>query len=385
MPCHARVRGRIAVAAVLVLVAPAISHAGLVDDESWRKTSDDGRYVLVMVSQHPVDEDFSRKNREAEVRDIRRRYQQSGLYRNDGSSEPLWTIPYHLPVYAVYLAPDGEYLVLAVEHWSHTISNIGPGGRVHFYRRGEALASYQEPDFIRCFAFKWLASRLLDDHVILCRRARFDPQALTYTVTTSQSEEVVFDVTTGKIVRRWSPWLLYEGILLVAVPLIVFGLSRRGAPRAAAPGEPRRSRLQFSLQETFGLVTAICLFLWLANLSGVLAIACFVIGFVGGALAWFRSRNRRAWPIGAMLSLYGGFLGVLAWARLSDYLLLLRPSSYLVLGTLVALGSVGILSGGWLGGWLERRRQHLRAARCTGESSRRIDCEAARSGRGEIS
>jgi hypothetical protein len=122
-------------------------------------------------------------------------------------------------------------------------------------------------------------------------------------------------------------------------------------------GEQRRSWLQFSLREMFVLVAAVCLFLWLSRLSSMLAIVCFVAGFVGGGIAWVCSKSRRAWQIGGVLSRYGGFLGLLSWARLSDFVFspLYRQEPYMVLGTLLALGSIGVVGGGWLGGWLERR------------------------------
>jgi hypothetical protein len=364
MFCHLTALGRhrMVVIAVVMFAAPAVSNAGLVHEESWRIASQDGRYVLVMVSPHPVDEDASRHDREAEVREIRKTYKQSGLYPNDGSSEPLWTIPYHIPDYAVYIAPDGRHLVIAMQHWSHTISNIPPGGVVFFYRNGEALASYRDYELISCFAFKSMANRLYRGHVIDCQEASFDPQARTYTVQTSQSEEIVFDVTTGKIVCRWSPWPVYLGIPLAVVPVVVFWLCRRGPRGAVAVSEQRRSWLQFSLREMFVLVAAVCLFLWLSSLNSMLAFVCFVAAFVGGGIAWVCARSRRAWFIGAISSLYGGFLGLLSWARLGDFVFSpwYRQNPHLVLGTLLALGSIGVVGGGLLGGWLERRQRQLR-------------------------
>ncbi|MCY2989796.1 MAG: hypothetical protein NTY19_18265 [Planctomycetota bacterium] len=346
----------LALMAVLIFAAPGITKAGLVWEESWRIPSQDGRYLLVMVSPHAVDEDASRQTREAEVREIRKTYKQSGLYRNDGSSEPLWTIPYHIPDYKVYIAPDGEHLVIAMEYWGHTISNIPRGGVVFFYRKGEALASYRDHELIRCFALKWMANSLFN-RGIDCKEASFNPQSLTYTVTTSQSEEVVFDVTTGTIVRRWSPWPFYLGMPLVGVPLVVFGLCRRRSLRSTTDARQLRSWHQFSLREMFVLVAVVCLILWLSSLNSMLAIVCSVIAFVGGGISWICSRSRRAWLIGAILSLYGGFIGLLSWARLSDLVFspLSRQDPHMVLGTLVALGSMGVVGGGLLGGWLERR------------------------------
>ena len=372
--------------AVLTFAAPGITRAGLVWEESWRIASQDGRYLLVMVSPHPVDEDASRQTREAEVREIRKRYKQSGLYRNDGSSEPLWTIPYHIPDYKVYLAPDGEHLVVAMEHWGHTISNIPRGGVVFFYRKGEALASYRDHELIRCFLLKWMAGRLFSRDID-CTEARFDPQALTYTVKTSQSEEVVLDVTTGRIVRRCSPWPLYLGIPLAVVPLVVFKLCRRGARRATTDAEQLRSWVQFSLREVFVLVAAVCLFLWLIRLNSMLAVVCTAIAIVGGGIAWVCSRSRRAWLIGAILSLYGGFLGLLSWARLSDFVFspLSRQDPRMVLGTLLAIGSIGVVGGGLLGGWLERRVRNPRPHLSINEPRRQVDREATPCTRGKVS
>src|SRR5438034_10355106 len=54
-------------------------------------------YVFVMIAPGVGEEDVSlwREDIAASIREIRRLYTKSGLYRNDGSSEPLWTVAWY--------------------------------------------------------------------------------------------------------------------------------------------------------------------------------------------------------------------------------------------------------------------------------------------------
>jgi hypothetical protein len=181
---------------------PAATLAALAHPSSWKQVSDDGRYVLVMVSPLPVDED-ARDPFDHEIRSIRATYAQSGLYHNDGTNTPLWTIRYWIWTQEVFIAPDGERLVIASDDWFHSYDHV-----VSFFSNGRELASYSTTDLL---SFARLKS-LINGEPIDCGGMTFDADALTFTTRTQQGEAFTFDVTTGRLIRHWSPFPVFIAI-----------------------------------------------------------------------------------------------------------------------------------------------------------------------------
>ncbi len=176
-------------------------HAGLAHPASWRKTSADGNYVLVMVSPLPVAEDAGHQAFDGdEIRAIRARYSQSGLYRNDLSNSPLWTVPYYTNDYDPHIGADGKHLVFASTNWRQSHGTIAI-----FYENGNELADYELHELI---PFPMTRARC-GFYSPECSACIFDPQAMTLTVRTDQRDEFVFDAVTGKIIRQWTPWPIY--------------------------------------------------------------------------------------------------------------------------------------------------------------------------------
>src|SRR6266849_3157524 len=71
---------------------------------SYRVVCPNGKFVFVMIATafaNERPEDWG-EDRAKEIREIRARYTQSGLYRNDGSNDPLWTVDWYS--FHVYVA-----------------------------------------------------------------------------------------------------------------------------------------------------------------------------------------------------------------------------------------------------------------------------------------
>lgn len=106
-------------------------------------------------------------------------------------------------------------------------------------------------------------------------------------------------------------------------------------------------------------VTAMCVLLWGISFNGVFVIVCLVIALLGGGIAWACSKTRQAWSIGAVLSLYGGLLALVCWARLGDFYDWFRyEPAVFMMGTLI-----GVIAGGLVAGWLERSQQVTQSKR----------------------
>lgn len=208
----------------LALVSTVVS-AGLPGRPSWRQVSDDGRYVLVMVSPLPVEEDLEHNGVDAnEIRSIRATYSQSGLYPNEATATPIWTVPYHDTTHQAFIGPQGKYLVLAHEDWYGWSGHFGHVAT--FYSSGTELASYLDTDL---FSLLYLSLPFLAP--VDGDGVSFDARALTFTSSTTQGDTIVFDVTNGQIVRQTSPLLKAIGVavfgLLVAVVILTRVLRRQ--------------------------------------------------------------------------------------------------------------------------------------------------------------
>jgi hypothetical protein len=117
------------------------------------------------------------------------RYNRSGMYRNDGSGVPLWTVDWYAT--RVDPSPDGIHAVRLEP------CPTGLGGEVlGFLAGGSVLRSYQLEDLIMHpkrldhsgSYFRWLDGNR-------CDWGRF-----TYTVRTAEGRSLAFDVRSGELV-----------------------------------------------------------------------------------------------------------------------------------------------------------------------------------------
>ncbi|MGH7138592.1 MAG: hypothetical protein ACREHD_22835 [Pirellulales bacterium] len=159
----------------------------------------------------PVDEDAGHDAFDAkEIRRIRATYTQSGLYRNDCTATAIWTLPYHDWTHDVYIAPDGKCLVIADDDWDRSNGHV-----VSFYANGNQLTSYSATDLVSSINLKSVVN--WPNGLIGCGGIEFDADALTFTSRTNQGETFVFDVTTGKVIRQWSPFPSIVASVLAAI------------------------------------------------------------------------------------------------------------------------------------------------------------------------
>lgn len=208
-------------AIVMLLALPAVeARAGLADSHSWQQVSDDGQYLLVMVATSQSELDGKWRWQLEERLRIRATYKESGLYRNDGSTEPLWTFP-RWSSGTAFILPDGKHVVLAQESWRHSYQHV-----VRFYSSGKVIATYDYFDLEPYYHWSWRVLGAAE-----CRDWQLDSVARTVTLRTTQGETFVFDVTTGKIIRRSSPYPKYValggGFVLVLMGAVGFWFFRR--------------------------------------------------------------------------------------------------------------------------------------------------------------
>jgi hypothetical protein len=215
-----------------LLAVENTAFAGLSEWFTETAVSGDGKYILVTISNRPLDvelaDDRLDEAEKERVEYVRSLYPKCGLYRNDGSNTPLWTYDGRWSVDPI-VAPDGEHVVFP-GGWT---SNEYAFQAVEFTRRGKTIRSYDDSDIIPAWLLKFLASGKRGSR---CDGYWFDPGAMTFTIRTNQSEEFTFDVRTGEIVATRSPFLLYFsliGVFMVAMIATPIFLVRRIRHRKA--------------------------------------------------------------------------------------------------------------------------------------------------------
>ncbi|HKZ55002.1 MAG TPA: hypothetical protein VJ123_05955 [Anaerolineales bacterium] len=140
-----------------------------------------GRFVFVMLTPEE----------ERQVPSIRSQYPEAGMYRNDGSATPLWTVDWYS--FKVDLTSDGVYLV----RWGPW-PGWGEFGELAlaFYRNGHKLKSYKVRDLV---AIPELLPRSAS-HYQWLKSALFNDAARVVKVETYNGETYAFDVTTGAVI-----------------------------------------------------------------------------------------------------------------------------------------------------------------------------------------
>src|SRR5262245_49537498 len=137
---------------------------------SYSVVTKDERFVFVMLVPSGM-----RSEERAKGKEVQQKYDQSGLYRNDGSREPLWTVDGYS--WKAYPASDGVHLVcvsLFVHHGSSP-----PGQVLRFFANGKPTGVYTA-DELTSYSFLLPGS---PTGKIWLREDQFDEENLTYSVT----------------------------------------------------------------------------------------------------------------------------------------------------------------------------------------------------------
>lgn len=165
--------------------------------EDYQIVSGNGEYVFVMLEQ----ENFV-EGQDAAIRKI---YSRSGLYKNDGSSTPLWTIDWYSHKDEVYVSSDGKHVV-RMGPWPRLGNerHPEPGGpslkqlAVAFHENGKLLKEYTIDDLVD--DTKKLSTSI--SHFEWKKDVELDEGLGRFTVTTLEGKRFVFDIGAGEIVER---------------------------------------------------------------------------------------------------------------------------------------------------------------------------------------
>lgn len=164
----------------------------------YSQVTENGQYVFVMLPTKQGWFDFVDEDKK-----LRDKYPQSGLYRNDGSTTPLWAVDWHAG--EVYPSSDGKHLV-EMGPWARVWDekDLEPGGpalkqlAVAFHENGKLLKEYTIGEVVD--DAKKLPKTV--SHFGWKKDVELDEGLGRFTVTTLEGKRFVFDITSGEIVER---------------------------------------------------------------------------------------------------------------------------------------------------------------------------------------
>ena len=155
----------------------------------FSRTSVDEKYVFVAVA--PKDSEMASMYITKPELD---KYPETGLYRNDGSTTPLWTLETVSFSINVWIPADGVHFI-AEGPWPHDRENFSDVALL-FFDRGKLIKSYRVNELVAhpedlprsTSHYQWLNKFVLNDRVGKAW------------VTTLNGEKYVFEISTGKII-----------------------------------------------------------------------------------------------------------------------------------------------------------------------------------------
>ena len=193
------------------------------DTEAMRRSyvspSANNKFLFVMIASIEIESDGISYGDEGkkEAQRIRAKYPSSGMYLNDGSTKPLWTVDWY--AHSVLVASDGNHIIRR-GGWATKLSDEA----FTIFEQNKVIRSYQISDLVdtelllphTAHHFQWEEAIALDDY------------NHTLFVSTLSKERYVFDLLTGETISVEKPirmWLMLSGVIIMFV--IIFGLTKR--------------------------------------------------------------------------------------------------------------------------------------------------------------
>jgi len=148
--------------------------------KDYKLETENNEYVFVMLATPEW-----AKYQHSGIREV---YPRSGLYRNDGSTTPLWEVYWYS--FEVYPSSDGRHLV-RMGPWASSTGQLA----LSFHRDGKEIKSYMIKDLVR-------DEKKLDyavSHFFWKSELRYDDEKGLLFLKTKDDQTYLFSVKTGEI------------------------------------------------------------------------------------------------------------------------------------------------------------------------------------------
>lgn len=343
---------------ILTTASSTSLFAGLIGAHSWSVVSPDGRYIVVMLMPESLriatKKDFETyhpgevyREQGAELRSM---YSECGVYANDGSTKPLWKIPWYIPAYNVYFSRDGEHVSIVQGDSIHMISDIPVGAQLYFHHQNGSHQAWIEQEIGWSWGLRFLFCRFILDKPFWYNESLEQPSD-TYVIETNLHETFVFDITTGQMISSSSLWNKGLIAFFVAVPLSIYFMLRREHGDAST----KHSLMRFSVRKLLVAMTFVGVWFWLVTVNWVLAVAVIVPIAFGGGIARLCTKRPRAWITGTLLAIYGCVWGMFLWSIFIEPMIWQDKKDEPYVWLLPVFAVVGLIGGAIIAGILERR------------------------------
>ena len=176
---------------LLIITTPLFAYGDKeAPPRSYAISSPNNKFIFVMIAPNAFElVSFYSDETKQEAKRVREKYSKSGMYLNDGSTTPLWTVDWYSR--SVLIASDGVHLIRRGP-WALKSSNEA----FTFFANGKAVRSYKIRDLVKSIKdlhhtvshFSWEAPDSM----------KLDEDKHTLSVSTLNNEHYIFDYRTGK-------------------------------------------------------------------------------------------------------------------------------------------------------------------------------------------
>ncbi|HEX8637621.1 MAG TPA: hypothetical protein VF692_06140 [Pyrinomonadaceae bacterium] len=166
---------------LLVLFASLTTYGkGVFAPYTYAASSANNKYLFVMIA--PPGEE---RNATERSQKLRAEYPKSGMYLNDGSVKPLWTVEWYS--FGVFVASDGIHLVR-----QGSMASSLDDEAFTFFAADKEIRSYKVRDVARKGVLQ------MASHLIWQADIKIDDDEKTLSVTTLGEEKYSFDYRSGQ-------------------------------------------------------------------------------------------------------------------------------------------------------------------------------------------
>jgi hypothetical protein len=202
-------------------------HAALDIEQSFVQHSEDQQYVFVMLAPKGLEAELADPSVDLlKTREVRSKYQVSGLYSNQQPPKLIWRYGGRgFSPNPVEISIDGQYAVLYGDFLVRTTA-LPFEDIAEFLVKGKSVARPTYNDISSNF-YMDLRRMVLGVDFVRGKSAGLNEDNDTFVVQTNLHEEIVFELATGKVVRYHDPFRFPMVVAILTASLVIIAIVGR--------------------------------------------------------------------------------------------------------------------------------------------------------------